>query len=492
MKVVFVIPPFDYAWSIGSPYRRARNGILPPLGVGFLAAALEARGHEAALVDAMAERFNVDQTAEAVAALHPGLIGLSVMTCLNAPAALATARALREHCPGVPLVVGGPHVTSCGPGFLDSCPEADYAVPGDGEIPLCALTDALAAGTSAEDCPGLWLRAPGGAPVATPAAPLVKDLDTFAPPARHLYKPGLYQPLPSLNLGRHVTTVITARGCPWARCAFCHQGNNGAARFRRRSPDHVVAEIEDLVRNHGIRSVVFWDDNFCVMSGWVRSFCDLLDSRKLRIKWSVLARADTVTPEMLRRMAASGCYSIQFGFETGVPELLALIKKGTTLDQYRDAVRWSRDAGLEVRGSFMLGFPTETPEMSERTIDFACGLNADYMLFFAYHVLPGTPLEAFARERGRVGETGDFNIHQPSYVPDTYPDADTLARMVRRAYLRYYFRPSYVLGAGGRLARRPGLAWNHLAGFFYWLGLLHAGAARPGKSGQAARPDPSP
>jgi radical SAM superfamily enzyme YgiQ (UPF0313 family) len=475
MKVVFVIPPFDYAWSIGSPYRRARNGILPPLGVGFLAAALEARGHEAALVDAMAERFNIDQTAEAVAALNPGLIGLSVMTCLNAPAALETARALRRRCPGVPLVAGGPHVTGRGPAFLEDCPDADYAVPGDGEIPLCALADALTAGTPLEDCPGLWLRDAERVPTSTAAAPFVKDLDSFAPPARRLYKPGLYQPLPSLNLGRHVTTVITARGCPWARCAFCHQGNSGAARFRRRSPEHVVTEIEDLVRNHGMRSIVFWDDNFCVMSGWIRSFCDLLDSRKIRIKWSVLARADTVTPEMLRRVAASGCHSIQFGFESGVPELLTLINKGTTLDQYRDAVRWSREAGLEVRGSFMLGFPTETPEMSEETIRFACELNADYMLFFAYHVLPGTPLEAFAREHGRTGPTGDFNIHMPSYVPDTYPDADTLARMVRRAYARYYLRPAYVARAAARLLRAPSLAGNHARGLLYWAGLLAAG-----------------
>jgi len=180
-------------------------------------------------------------------------------------------------------------------------------------------------------------------------------------------------------------------------------------------------------------------------------------------------------------MAASGCYSIQFGFESGVPELLTLINKGTTLDQYRDAVRWSREAGLEVRGSFMLGFPTETPEMSEETIRFACELNADYTLFFAYHVLPGTPLEAFARERGQIGETGNFNIHQPSYVPDTYPDADALARMVRRAYARYYLRPAYVARAAARLLRTPSLAGNHARGLLYWAGLLAAGTgASPG------------
>ena len=279
---------------------------------------------------------------------------------------------------------------------------ADFAVPGEGELPLADLADRLATGGGAADVAGLYWRDRSGNVLENAARPHERNLDVFAAPDRGIYQPGLYQPLPSLNLGRHVTTVITSRGCPWARCAFCHQGSGCSVPFRRRSPEHVVDEIAALVRDGGIRSIVFWDDNFCVMPRWVDRFCALLDARGLRIAWSVLARADTVTPEMLERMARSGCYSIQFGFESGNPETLELIRKGTTLDQYRRAVRWSRDAGLEVRGSFMLGFPGETPEMGRRTIDFACELNADYMLFFR---IPCASRHG-ARRAGRFGRAG--------------------------------------------------------------------------------------
>ncbi len=469
MHVVFVIPPFNYARSVGNARRRARNGILPPLGVGFLASALAARGHTSALVDAMAEQFDAAETVEAVLAAKPDLVGLSIMTTFARKAACSVVDGLREKRPDLPLVLGGPHILAAGSGALKDV-AADYAIPGEGEIPLSDLADCIASGGSVSGIAGLYYRDSSGAVVETAARPHERDLDVFAAPDRRLYKPGLYQPLPSLNLGRHVTTVITSRGCPWARCAFCHQGSGCSVPFRRRSPEHVADEVEALVRDWGVRSVIFWDDNFCVMPRWVDRFCGILEARNLHISWSVLARADTVTSDMLRRMAKAGCYSIQFGFESGSQEILDMIRKGTTLEQYRRAVCWSRAAGLEVRGSFMLGFPGETPEMSLRTIEFACELNADYTLFFAYHVLPGTALEERALREGEISGP-ELSIHMPTYVPYTYPDIGALADMVRLAYRRYYLRPAYAVQALRRLARKPSLARNYLVGLVYWAGL---------------------
>ncbi len=473
MRIVFVIPPFDYARSVGNACRRVKNGILPPLGVGFLAAAVEADGHEARLVDAMAEQFDLDQTVRAVLDHAPDAVGVSIVTSLNVSACVPLVRELRERLPETcPIILGGAHITTAGARALDEFPGAAAVVEGDGETPLRAVLERMGRAADLSGIPGAHYRDADGTVRPGPPPEWPKDLDQFAPPARHIYKAELYRPLPSLNLGRKVTTVITARGCPWARCAFCHQGSGCSVPFRRRSPEHVADELEGLVRDYGIKSIVFWDDSFCVMPGWINRFCDLLDGRRLNLAWSVLARADTVTPDMLRRMAASGCYSIQFGFESGVPEILELVRKGTTLEQYRSAVAWSRAAGLEIRGSFMLGFPTETPAMSEQTIEFACSLNADYMLFFAYHVLPGTALEPVALREGRVvNPPGEgFNIHQPSYVPNTYDSPEQLAAMVRRAYRRYYLRPAYAARLLGRTLRRPSLARNHAVALAYWTG----------------------
>ncbi|HOQ89317.1 MAG TPA: radical SAM protein [Candidatus Hydrogenedentes bacterium] len=471
MRIVFVIPPFDYGRSVGHVRRGARRGVLPPLGVGFLAAELRKHGHACRLVDAMARNLNAAETAEAVAALRPETVGISLITFVNERESVETCREIRRRVgPDVPIILGGPHVTLMGGRALETFPEADYAVCGEGEYPLRTLAEYLERGERPAALPGVSSRDSSGRIISSPPLVWESNLDVFDPPDRSLYERELYRPLPSLNLGRDVTTIITARGCPWARCAFCHQGSGCSVPYRRRSPGHVLDEVEKLVRDWGYTSLVFWDDDFCAMPEWVETFCDGLIRSGYRIRWSVLARASSVREDMLRHMAEAGCYSIQFGFESGVPEILKLIRKGATPDLYRRAVRWARNAGLEIRGSFMLGFPTETPEMSRQTIELACELNADYMLFFAYHVLPGTALEGFALERGRRVPGWDQNIHQPSYVPDTYGSAEELAAMVRYAYRRYYLRPAYLFQLGSRTLRRPWLIGNHALSLGYWIG----------------------
>jgi radical SAM superfamily enzyme YgiQ (UPF0313 family) len=178
-------------------------------------------------------------------------------------------------------------------------------------------------------------------------------------------------------------------------------------------------------------------------------------------------------------MATTGCYSIQFGFESGNAETLKLIQKGMTVNQYRDAVRWSRAAGLETRGTFMLGFPGETPEMSLNSIKVACELDTDYMLFFAYHVLPGTELEETARREGAICPTHDGDIHQPSYVPNTYPSAEALEDMVRLAYRRYYLRPGYIARSLLRVGGHPASWWNHAKAFAFWAQVALSGKQKP-------------
>ncbi len=470
MKVVFVLPPYDYSSSVGNTRKKVQIGLLPPLGVGYLAAYLEARGHEAALVDAIAEQLDVPETVEAVARLQPGFIGISSFTTMDQNTSYALAEALKARFPAIPIVMGGPHVTSFARRILAECPHVDVLVPGDGEVALGELVERFERGQSFADIPGILFRDKRGQTVATPLAEPLRDIDQFPHPARHIYKHDLYCPLPSLSARRPVTSAITSRGCPWARCRFCYQGGDYAVSYRRRSPENVADEIARLVSDWGIRNVVFWDDNFCVIPEWIDRFCDLLDGQGRPIVWSVLARANTVSKAMLERMARSGCYSVQYGIESGNDAILELIRKGITRDQCREAVRWAREAGMETRAFFVLGFPTETPEMADETIRFACELNVDYVVFFSYHLHPGTELAEFALGHGYSGPYK--GQHRPSFVPTTYPSEAELARKVKDAYRRYYMRPAYVRHLLERTLRNPSLLKNHLRGFYYWLGLM--------------------
>jgi len=467
MKVVLALPPFNLSRSYGGAGTRKR-GVLPPLGVGYLAAFIEPRGHQVSFIDSPLMGFDTEASAEAILAEKPDVIGISCLTKL-APSAYALAGALKARAHDVPIVMGGAHVTSFWEHILDLCPSIDVLVPGEGELAFGDLLDRLERGRPLNDVEGIIFRDDNGNAVATPPRPCVRDLDTFPHPARHIYRNDLYIPLPNQCRRRPATTVVTSRGCPYGQCRFCYQGGKYASSYRRRSPENVVDEIARLKRDHGIAEIIFWDDNFGINAEWVNAFCNLLDKEKVDITWTIQSRVNTITEEMLKRMAASGCYNIYFGFESGNQGMLDLVKKGITLDQCRAAVKWAKKAGMEIRGSFIFGMPTETPEMAEDTVRFARELNVDWMIFYPYHVQPGTPLAEVAAGEGSILEE-DEDMHRPSYVPRGYASADELAATVRSAYRRYYLRPRYFARALWRL-RNPVVLRNYWDAFRYWLSL---------------------
>lgn len=467
MRAVLVLPPFDVHSSYGGG-GVLRRGILPALGVGYLAAAVEARGHEAAFVDAPLLGLDIAGTADAVLAERPGVVGISCLTKLAA-SGYALAAELKRRAPEIPIVMGGPHVSAFPDGILQEQPGVDILVPGEGELTFGELLDCMERGQSWAGLEGIVYRDADGQVVATPPRTPVKNLDELPHPARHIYRSELYIPLPNQSRRRPATTVITSRGCPWGRCRFCYQGGRYAAPYRRRSPENVVDEIKRLVAEQGIREIIFWDDNFGINKRWVMAFCDLLDKERLDITWTAQARVDTVSEEMLKRMAASGCYNIYYGLESGSQKMLDVVNKGITLEQVRAAVKWAKAAGMEIRGSFIFGMPTETPEMAEETLRFACELNADWMIFYPYHLQPGTPLAEIAAKEGMVLEERE-DMHAPSYVPRAYKSQEHLAQVVRSAYRRYYLRPGYIGRALWR-ARKPGVLKNYIEAFKYWLSL---------------------
>jgi len=465
MKLTLVLPPFDLinAYSAGSGIKR---GNLPPLGVGYLAAAVAQAGHQVDFVDPAIKGLDVAGTAAEVLSRAPQVVGISCTTKLAGPA-YAMAEAIKKTAPGVKVIMGGPHVTSFYDQVLRDCASLDVVVPGEGERVLPALLTALEKGTPLEAIAGIIYKDSAGLIHTTEKAPLVKDLDEFAFPLRSIYQQEAYIPLPNQYHRLPATTIITARGCSYGKCKFCYQGGKYAPTYRRRSPENVVAEIKELVRDYGIRELIFWDDNFCINLTWIKRLCDLLDQERIRITWTVQGRVNSVSLEMLKRMAASGCYSVYYGLESGNQFMLDLVQKGIKLDQARNAVRWARKAGMETRGSVIFGFPHDTPEIAEQTFRFVCELNIDWLIFYPYHVKVGTPLADLAMQEGVILEVEEDDMLRPSYVPKGYRDAEHLAETIKSCYRRYYLRPRYILRTLWRM-RDPRRWLNYWYAFLYW------------------------
>ncbi len=467
MKLTLIIPPFALTKSYGGGV--FKRGMLPALGVGYLAAAARAHGHQVSFIDAPLMDYELREAVAAVRATNPDVVGISVLTKL-ASSGYALADALKQEESSLPIVMGGAHVTSFYDHIFFECAAVDYLIPGEGEETLAELLDCLERNEDPMEVHGLILRGFDGTCRITPVREYIKDLDALPHPVRDIYDNSRYIPLPNQSRRLPATTIITSRGCPYGKCRFCYQGGKYASPYRRRSPENVIEEIQQLIDALGVREIVFWDDNFCINIKWITRFCDLLDENKLNIAWTVQGRVNTVTEAMLHRMAASGCYNIYFGFESGSQETLDFVQKGITLEQSRDAVRWAKQAGMEIRGSVILGLPDDTPEKAEQTIRFACELNIDWMIFYPYHVQPGTCLGDVADDYGVTLESRT-EMHAPSYVPNTYQGPEHLTRLLKQANRRYYLRPRYIARTLWRM-RDPYALKNTCLAFLYWLTLM--------------------
>ena len=468
MKVVLVDAPFDIPKIFGFK-RPTKRLVYQPLGIGYLAAGLEQAGHQVSFIDCPALRLNIDEVLQKLEQESPDLVGIPCFVWGRSLVYELVKRISKVH-PDLPVVLGGPQITAFAESVFKECPELSIALRGEADISFAEIASRLAHGEPIGDVPGIVLRGNSGDLFYGPPPHVIHDLDQIPFPARHIYQRELYSPMPFMISQPPIPAerLITSRGCHWARCRFCYQSSSSAPCYRRRSPENVVAEIRQLIHNLGAQFLFFTDDDFLRDASWIERFCDCFDKEGFSVKWSAFGRVDTVTESMLKRVAKSGCVHLSYGYESGNQETLDLLRKGTRLEQCRMATRWAKNAGIEVAGFMMFGLPRETPQMAENTIRFAIELDADYILFEPYHVLEGTPLAEIAMQEGRLVERSNENIMLPTYLPNTYESAEQLHKMVRKAYIHYYFRPKYILRALWR-ARRPGVCRNYVNKL--WVGL---------------------
>jgi len=375
----------------------------PPLGIAYLAAFLERNGHQAALFD-----LNVEDDPKAAIREAAGadLVGISILSVfyLSARELITEIRSIN---PAVPIVVGGSHVTALPRETLRES-GADLAVTGDGEDALLEIAQALASGSDLGGVKGIWLR-DGEAIRQTEARPPRRDLDSLPFPARHLLKMDRYvNPVD----GKDLHVMITSRGCPF-HCFYCAKNMFGI--WRPRTAENVLDELQEIRDRYGARIVYFHDDLFTTDKKRVIAICKGMIERDLRMSWLCTARVDTIDEEMLSWMKKAGCRSVHFGIESGVQEILDLMNKKITLEEVRRALEATKRSGIYSKAYFIIGFPWDTDETIETTIDFALSLPADEYQFTMLMPYPGTECWDEAIRIGRIDRRKpDWNTFFPT------------------------------------------------------------------------------
>ena len=382
MKRVLLINPFYPISETPSP----------PLGLAYLAGALEAAGVEVRLLDGVVAPLTNGHLVRVLAAFAPHWVGVTAVT-MTVDRALEIVRQVKAAAPQIRTVMGGPHVTFTAADTLDREPALDVIVRGEGEATLIELVAAGDDRDAWEKIAGLSYRRAACIRHTADRSPQV-DIDRLPPPARHLIPLGRYR-----TLGMPVS-LTTSRGCPY-KCIFCVGRRMVGARVRYRKPSVVVDEMAHLA-GLGFRQINLADDLFTANRRHCLAICDAIVARGLAIHWSAFVRVDTVSPEILKRMQAAGCQAVSFGIESGNAEILRTIRKGIRLDQVIEAVRTCRAAGIAPYASFILGLPGETPETLRETMAFGERLEREG-LCYGFHLLapfPGTEVRARAADYG--------------------------------------------------------------------------------------------
>ncbi len=382
MKRVLLINPFYPISETPSP----------PLGLAYLAGALEAAGVAVRLLDSVVAPLTREQLAGELAAFAPHWVGVTAVT-MTVNRALEIVRHVKTFAPGVRTVMGGPHVTFTAEATLQAVPELDVIVRGEGEETLAALVAAATDGSGWDKIAGLSFRRGPTVHHTVERSPM-PDIDRLSPPARHLLPLGRYR-----TLGMPVS-LTTSRGCPYP-CIFCVGRKVMGARVRYRQPHAVADEMVDLA-GKGFTQINLADDLFTANRRHCLAVCDAIIARGIDIRWSAFARVDTVSAEILERMQAAGCQAVSFGIESGSPEILQRVRKGIRLDQAVEAVQMCRATGIAPHASFILGLPGETPETLAHTMAFAERLEQEG-LCYGFHLLapfPGTEVHTRAADYG--------------------------------------------------------------------------------------------
>lgn len=430
---------------------------IPRLGVVLLATILKQRGWH---VDVYLEEVaDVDFTV----VLKADFVGISTITP-TAPRAYALAEEIRAL--GVPVVLGGPHVTFLPEEGLES---ADLLVRGEGERAIVSLAQYFEGKRDLDTIPGLsWRR--GGTIAHNPQAKDLVDLDTLPFPDL-----SLVHGLDSMGMaGRRVLPVQTTRGCPFD-CNFCSVTQMFGRRLRKRSVTRVLQEIEEF--DDGATHVFFYDDNFTADRKHALAIAEGIIERGLSITWSAQVRTDIYKdPELLEAMSRSGCITVFIGFESINPDALTEINKTQTPDEMRAAAAVLKKAGIDVHGMFIFGLDSDNSRSLKQTLRFARRTAINTAQFLLLTPIPGTRMYEQLRRDDRLLfddwtlYDGHHVVHRPRHLT---PRA--LQKFQIRAHSRFYSRVRSmvklarlkVVGAAVDIyARRINRKWKRQNRFF--------------------------
>jgi anaerobic magnesium-protoporphyrin IX monomethyl ester cyclase len=463
LKLACINPPRVEGYAVVREERfehKDIGSVYPPLSLLYCAAVAERGGHQATMFDANGQDLGFDAVLAHLNEQKPQVVLIRLGFDTQEP----DIRVLKAAKELGALTLARCKIVADVPWLVEDFMKAHPYVDGFFlDEPECLLEAALKAaeqgGLNAEalrNVPGLILNLAGGTFV-TPSLDKLPAPDELPFPAYHLlpslkaYHTGVMRP--------PFTVVQTSRGCPYT-CSFC---SFGKLPWRTRAIENVVAELEMLKNQYGLKEFLFFDDVLTLDAKRTTKLMNLMLEKNLGLTWVCCTRANAVTPELLKLMKRAGCKEIAFGIESGSDEVLADTDKGVSKDQIRAAAKWCHEIGILFYGLAIIGLPGENEKSVQDTIDFINEIQPFYTQFGFCTPFPNTDTYEFFKSRGFL-KTEDWSQYFPlgdrPIIRTEALSEDDLVRLRKKLYWAVLLKPSKLL----RAVRWDDWAWN-------WMGL---------------------
>jgi anaerobic magnesium-protoporphyrin IX monomethyl ester cyclase len=435
MKILLINPPQTFYPGSDLP-----AGNLPT-GLMYIAAVLQKANYKVEILDAFmagvafqksGETITVglpfEQIAQEIHARKPDIVGIAGPFTCQMDNSIKTSNVVKEVNPNILTVMGGPHVTLVPKEFLEEVRTVDIAVVGEGESAMLEIARYFESQKQLADIKGIayWQN---GKVVVNKRRPFIDNLDELPYPAYDLVDMEQYlspQKIGYRSFQNRAISMITSRGCPF-NCCFCAVHLHMGQGFRAHSAGYVLDHIQHVVDKYGVKNVFFEDDNLTLDLKRFEAICDGIIERKIKIGWETPngVRADCLNLDLLKKMKQSGCRSVFVGVESGDQQILdKVICKSLDLNRVVEFAKNSREIGLKTGAFYIIGFPGETKETMQRTVDFALELKRKYdvgMHLFMATPSYGTRLYEDCKTKGFIDETLGWNAFAQARQPKGMP-----------------------------------------------------------------------
>lgn len=374
MKVLLVLPTMNR-------FLVRQKAASSPLGLLAIASYIKAKGHIVKIVDLTVKTENIKKH---IRSFEPDVVGLSVMSALAGNSAIKVSKAVKEFNK---IVVWGGRLPSSLPELClkESC--VDFAVIGEGEITFSELLHTIETGEPFNNIAGLAFADENGLHINKDRE--FADLAAFPVLDWSIVNPKKYAQ--KYFLCEKMMYSYFSKGCP-GKCTYCFNPSYHRSVHRKRPPEHVIEEIEYLVKNYGIDGIYFADEFWYPGKDDMQTFFRLIEERNLKFVWGCQSRLGTFSREDFQHMFDTGCRWILFGVESGCEKRNKETKKNIDIKGAKETFDICREVGIITQSSFIIGYPGETEEELKQTVTYAFSLEADLLPLNGFYPQPDSDL----------------------------------------------------------------------------------------------------